>query len=500
MSTRHPLRRTALAAATAAALAGGLLTFAVGPATAAPAGALTDFNGDGYGDLAVTAPYATVGSADQAGAVVITYGLKSGLTSAKTQLVTQSSSGVPGTPEAGDVFGQALAEGDFDDDGYTDLAVGAPGEDVSGVTDQGLVTILWGSANGLSGGDNLAGGTATRGYGEQLASGDFNGDGKADLALAQSGSNTVSLRLGGFVVDDAGLATRTESFVATTIDDSGPESLTTGLTAGDVNGDGLDDLLIGGNTVDGESTDDHKYVLYLLDDFSSSSHQPVYAGSAGHGTSAAIGDVDGDGYGDIVTGNPWDADAYPYDGEDALGGAVTVVHGSAEGIDSTRAAQTITQDTTGVPGASEQNDHFGYSVALGDINADGYADLAVGAPYEAIGSEEYEGAGAVTVIPGAAGGLSTSTSYAYNQGTTGVPGALEGGDWFGSAVRLTNTNGDGYADLAIGASGENNSDGALWSLKGTSGRLTTTGAVSFGAATIGVPTTGYPEFGTLITG
>lgn len=503
MHMRIPLRTT-LATATAVALTGGLLTLAAAPAGAAPAGALTDFNGDGYGDLAVTAPYARIGSADQAGAVVITYGSKSGLTSANRQFITQNSAGVPGTAEADDLFGQTLAEGDFNDDGYTDLAVGTPGEDVGSTADKGLITFLWGSAKGLSGGNNLAESVSSpaseKGFGGQLASGDFNGDGKADLAYVVFGSNVVRLRFG-FTVDTAGaVASYSETFVASAVNSSGPEAGTTGLTAGDVNGDGLDDLLVGGNSGTGDSYDLHKYTLYLLDTFASGAHQPVYAGSVGHGTSAAIADVDGDGYADIVTGNPWDADALPYDDEDALGGAVTLVHGGAGGIDTTRAAQTITQNTAGVPGASEKNDNFGSSLALGDINADGYADLAVGAPYETVGSATYEGAGAVTVIPGTTKGLSTGTSYAYNQGTTGVPGSVEGGDWFGSAVRLADTNGDNKADLAIGSAGENNQDGGLWSLKGTATRLTTTGAVSYGTTALGVPTAGYPQLGSWITG
>ncbi|WP_406317227.1 FG-GAP-like repeat-containing protein [Streptomyces sp. NBC_00118] len=489
----RPRTITALAALTAAALTGGLLTLSAGTAAAAASGPSSDFNGDGYGDLAATAEYATVGSASQAGAVVITYGSKSGITSTATQVIDQSSPGVPGTPETDDVFGSALAHGDFDHDGYADLAVGAPGEDVDSATDQGLVTILWGSPAGLSGGDTLSGSTASKGAGTFLVSGDFNGDGRDDLALAQPGSNVVSLRLS-FVVDDLGLATRSELLLASAIDGSGPES----LTSGDVNGDGLDDLLIGGNTVDGGASDLHRNALYLLDDYSSGSHQPVYAGDAGHGTTAAIGDVDKDGYGDIVTGNPWDATAYPYDGEDALGGAVTLVHGSAGGLDTTRPAETITQDTAGIPGVSEANDHFGYSVSLGDLNADGYADLAIGAVYETVGTEE--AAGAVTIVPGTANGLSAATSYAYNEGSAGVPGALEAGDYFGSAVRMTDTNGDGKGDLAVGGSGENNEDGSLWSLKGTTSGLSTTGSVSFGAETAGLSLTGTPQFGERITG
>ncbi|MCF3118847.1 FG-GAP repeat protein [Streptomyces arenae] len=124
-------RRTRLTAATAAAaaLTGGLLTVSAGAATAAPAGGLSaheaDFNGDGVFDLATSEPSANVGGKDQAGQVTVTYG---GST-LRHKTFGQNSAGVPGTAEKGDGFGTDTAYGDFDRDGYDDLAVAAPGED-----------------------------------------------------------------------------------------------------------------------------------------------------------------------------------------------------------------------------------------------------------------------------------------------------------------------------------------------------------------------------------
>jgi len=104
------------------------------------------------------------------------------------------------------------------------------------------------------------------------------------------------------------------------------------------------------------------------------------------------------------------------------------------------------------------------------------------------------------VIPGSASGLAATSSYAYDQGSTGIPGTAEGGDHFGQAVALADTNGDGKADLAVGGPGENNMDGAVWSLKGRASGLTTTGAVSFGVGTVGLSTSEWPEFGVWIAG
>jgi hypothetical protein len=123
------------------------------PATtqAAAAGSLqADFNNDGFADLAVTVPFEDVGTIPDAGAVHVLYGAPTGLGAAGGQLFTQDSPGVPGVAEVGDDFGSALAAGDFDDDGFADLAVGVPGEDVGAVMEAGAANVAYGAAGGLT--------------------------------------------------------------------------------------------------------------------------------------------------------------------------------------------------------------------------------------------------------------------------------------------------------------------------------------------------------------
>ncbi len=160
--------------------------------------ARVDFNGDGYDDLAIGAP----GENNSAGMVHILYSSPTGLTSTGSQTFTQSSLGTDSS-EAGDRFGASLAAGDFNGDGYDDLAVGIPGEDIGSISDAGAVSIIFGSVNGLTGSRdqfwhqdsvNVPGGAeAGDQFGYSLATGDFNGE---DV----NGKSMCDLAVG--VVDD----------------------------------------------------------------------------------------------------------------------------------------------------------------------------------------------------------------------------------------------------------------------------------------------------------
>ncbi|MWA12456.1 VCBS repeat-containing protein [Streptomyces sp. BA2] len=471
----------AVATAAAAALTGGLLTLSATSASAAPAATQpddADFNGDGAADLATSAPHANVGGKDKAGQVVVTYG------GAEQRHATfsQNSAGVPGTAETGDVFGADTAYGDFNSDGYDDLAVGAIGEDVGTDVDGGTVQVLWGSPGGLSGGATVKDPRPTKHdrFGGPLQAGDFDGDGKDDLAVgAASGAATIDILDGGISRTGATGGHYTVLPPIHSGEGAGPFN----LHSGDVNGDGKDDLI-----VDGYSTaDDYNANLWLPGSANGVTTNGVQRLPAGYITD--VGDTDGDGYGDVIIGLTWDEGI---DGANK-GGTVYVVKGNANGPYGE--SQAITQDSAGIPGGGETGDSFGSELDLGDINGDGHLDLVVSSPGEDL--EGVADAGSVTVIYGAAdgSGLSTQGAALYSQNTPGVPNSNEKNDYFGSDVHIDDLNADGRGDVSVGAQGENGANGAFYTLDalpdgtlaGTSGAYT---------STVGISATGTPRLGT----
>ena len=110
-----------------------------------------DFNSDGFADLAVGVPREGVGAAELAGAVNVLYGSAAGLSGSGSQLFVQGGGGVTDLAEPSDSFGAALAAGDFDNDGFVDLAIGVPGEDIDAIPNAGAVNVLYGSAGRLTG-------------------------------------------------------------------------------------------------------------------------------------------------------------------------------------------------------------------------------------------------------------------------------------------------------------------------------------------------------------
>ncbi|MGA4844231.1 FG-GAP repeat protein [Streptomyces sp. G45] len=204
----------------------------------------------------------------------------------------------------------------------------------------------------------------------------------------------------------------------------------------------------------------------------------------------AAGDFDGDGHDDLALGECREiADENIDDpcGPEPLakGGGVHVHYGSPTGGSFGTRAQTLHQDTAGVPGVAEDGDRFGAALAVADVDRDGRDDLIAGAPGEAIGSGA--GAGAAWLLRGGAKGLldaeGTASSVAWNQDTAGVPGVAEAGDAFGAAVATGDYDGDRVPDVTVGSPGENASLGAVWLLpKGSAN-----GSAAFSPRTLGLP-------------
>ncbi|WP_030901914.1 FG-GAP-like repeat-containing protein [Streptomyces sp. NRRL S-474] len=469
----------------ATALTTGLLTaLPTTAATAAPSGLSGDFNGDGHRDLAIAAPLGKIGGKTGAGYVAVVYGTANGLDSSKRQIISQATEGVPGVPETQDYFGDRLTTGDLDDDGYTDLIVGVHAEQIGSTGDSGVLTVVWGGATGLKTATDMSAPLPENRneLGWSVATGDFDGDGDTDLAAANIAYPELNIFKG--PVSRTGKAT--ELVGIDTFEQTGINS--DNLVAGDVTGDGRTDLLVMGQE---EAGDGYRTRSVL---YKGTATGLTAGGKLAGGYAAVIADVNKDGFGDIVTGNFMEKSTDEPNG--GSGGAITVTYGAAGGL-STRTPVRITQDTTGVPGAAEKNDRFGWSLSAGDTNGDGYTDIAVGAPYEAIGSLKQ--AGTVTVLRGSASGVTGSGAKSFSQDTAGVPGAAEAYDSFGYAVQLTDASGDGRAELVASASAENTGDGAVWLLKSTASGVTATGSKSFGAATVGGPT-GDAYFGDVLAG
>lgn len=395
-----------------------------GPSASEPD--LIDFNGDGYADVAIGAPDNNGSPLVQdSGSVTVIYGTADGLSSANAESLYQTGAG--GFTQAGEEFGTSLAAADFNGDGYTDLAIGTPGERVDGVFQAGQVNVMYGSSSGLSnvkarafsqGVDGIIGVAEEEDrFGESLTAGDFNGDGYADLVAG------VPL----------------ENYEAGGLPNMGAVNVIFGSAAG---------LTATGNQI----------IHPALPEVSGT---PFWGGR--FGLALGSGDFDGDGLDDLAVGIP----GYDIATADDVG-AVQVFFGSDAGI-SLLGEQLWRQGFDGVQGAAEEDDWFGYRLAVGDFDQNGIDDLAVGVPYESVlyQGNDFMAAGAVNILYGSsiAGGLTGSGAQIWHRGLTDVfsqPGEF---DTFGGALIAADFNGDGADDLAIGVPGDSPNEVAQGSVQ-----------------------------------
>jgi hypothetical protein len=221
-----------------------------------------DFDGDGRDDLAIGAPFEGVGAVADAGAVSVVYGSGLGLVAAGARFLTENLA-TPADAEEFDYFGESLAAEDFDGDGYDDLAIGTPGEDLDAggpVNDAGTVSIVRGSSAGLPAAiawtldrrDATGIAAPGDGFGSELAAGRFDGGATADLVVGASGVTVAGEEEAGAAYVFSGRPGAAPLFDLELSQDGVvpdvPEEFDVfafALAAGDFDGDGFDDLAVG---------------------------------------------------------------------------------------------------------------------------------------------------------------------------------------------------------------------------------------------------------------
>ena len=446
-------------------------------------GERSDYDGDGIDDLAVGSPGEEVGvlpftyPIGFAGQINVLYGSTSVITAAGDQAFDMRDVGVTGAPEDNDHFGDALASGDFNGDGYSDLAIGAPRPTQTFGPVGGRVSVFYGDAGGLDRNHDQLFSQDTPGiedtseegdqFGFQLATGDFNADGRTDLAIAAPFESIVGVAgtqhgvvhvlygtASGLSAGADQLWSQNSPGIAD-LAESG-DQFGFGLATGDFNGDLVSDLAIGVPFEDNPSTLNEGTIHVIFGDAgvgltSTGSRQlqrrsNIVAGlrdATGYefGSALAAGDTNGDGFDDLAVGLPGDDTSGAVDS-----GSVMLFLGSATGA-FTRYSTVIHEDLGGVQGVAEAGDRFGETLSIAKLGADFFEDLVIGVPGDRVGSQD--GAGSVHVFMSKSFGVDLGDQMVLTQSFI-HSGSPEAGDAFGAALSNGDYNGDGFEDLAIG--------------------------------------------------
>ena len=410
-----------------------------------------DVNGDGYSDIIVGAGLYSNGQANE-GAAFVYHGSASGInTTAAIRLESNQASAQMGLSNS------VACAGDVNADGYSDVIVGAWLYD-DGETNEGVAFVYHGSASGISGSaaTTLQANQSAANFGLAVAgAGDVNGDGYSDVIVGAEDYDNGNTDEGMIFIYHGSAAGINN--VAVTMAESNEDLSQFGYavaSAGDVNGDGYSDVIVGAYLFDNGVVNGGGAFIYhgsatgVVNSIAATLQCNQLGALFGISVSGA-GDINGDGYSDVIAG------ATLYDNVQTSEGAAFVFFGSAAGINTTA---TVLE-------SNQANAQMGRSVAsAGDVNGDGYSDVIAGANAYNNGQT---GEGGAFVYHGSASGISTTAAslLEYNQASAGM----------GRSVACAgDVNGDGYSDVIVGAhlyDGGQGNEGAIFIYHGSASGL-----------------------------